>query len=204
MPTLNELFRPFRAGLDATAANPDLKPERLAGSGGRRRICAGPLRLSLTGFANRLKQAIANVTLGHGPDMFPGVGFVAAGGAYRQRAECRCGEGARDRERRRNGRSGPWALSCRGEPDSRANGGERRGRLPRRIAARANAEVRGDAVGELAIATGRARQSSCAVSARSIEDDLNTRRAERRDDARRVRVMAAGRSGCSSSRAARM
>ena len=27
MPTLNELFRPFRAGLDATAANPDLDPK---------------------------------------------------------------------------------------------------------------------------------------------------------------------------------
>ncbi|NUQ17307.1 MAG: TonB-dependent receptor, partial [Sphingomonas sp.] len=29
MPTLNELFRPFRAGADATAANPLLDPERL-------------------------------------------------------------------------------------------------------------------------------------------------------------------------------
>jgi outer membrane receptor protein involved in Fe transport len=36
-------------------------------------------------FANRLKNAIANVTLGEGPDVFPGVGFVAAGGSYRQR-----------------------------------------------------------------------------------------------------------------------
>ena len=32
MPTLNELFRPFRAGADATAANPSLDPERLAGA----------------------------------------------------------------------------------------------------------------------------------------------------------------------------
>ena len=32
MPTLNELFRPFRAGADATAANPELDPERLAGA----------------------------------------------------------------------------------------------------------------------------------------------------------------------------
>ena len=31
LPTLNELFRPFRAGADATAANPQLDPERLAG-----------------------------------------------------------------------------------------------------------------------------------------------------------------------------
>ena len=45
----------------------------------------GGLRLSLTGFANRLKDAIANVTLGQGPGVFPGVGFVAAGGTFRQR-----------------------------------------------------------------------------------------------------------------------
>ena len=31
LPTLNELFRPFRAGADATAANPELKPESLSG-----------------------------------------------------------------------------------------------------------------------------------------------------------------------------
>jgi outer membrane receptor protein involved in Fe transport len=39
----------------------------------------------LTAFANRLDGAIANVTLGQGPGTFPGVGFVAAGGDYRQR-----------------------------------------------------------------------------------------------------------------------
>jgi outer membrane receptor protein involved in Fe transport len=85
MPTLNELFRPFRAGLDATAANPDLDPERLVGAEVGAEYAHGPLRLSLTGFANRLKDAIANVTLGQGPGNFPGVGVVAAGGTYRQR-----------------------------------------------------------------------------------------------------------------------
>jgi outer membrane receptor protein involved in Fe transport len=85
MPTLNELFRPFRAGADATAANPDLKPERLAGIEAGVDYARGPLKLSATAFANRLKDAIANVTLGHGPGVFPGVGFVAAGGAYSQR-----------------------------------------------------------------------------------------------------------------------
>jgi outer membrane receptor protein involved in Fe transport len=85
MPTLNELFRPFRAGLDATAANPDLDPERLAGIEAGADYDRGPLRVSLTGFVNRLKDAIANVTLGHGPGSFPGVGFVPAGGAYLQR-----------------------------------------------------------------------------------------------------------------------
>ena len=39
--------------------------------------------MSLTAFANRLVDPIANVTLGKGPGIFPGVGFVA--GDYRQR-----------------------------------------------------------------------------------------------------------------------
>jgi outer membrane receptor protein involved in Fe transport len=85
MPTLNELFRPFRAGADATAANPALKPERLAGAEAGLEHSHGPLRLSLTGFVNRLSNAIANVTLGQGPGTFPGVGFVPAGGTYLQR-----------------------------------------------------------------------------------------------------------------------
>src|SRR3954452_17522464 len=73
MPTLNELFRPFRAGLDGTAANPDLKPEKLAGAEAGAEYAHGEVRLSLTGFVNRLKDAIANVTLGQGPGLFPGV-----------------------------------------------------------------------------------------------------------------------------------
>ena len=85
MPTLNELFRPFRAGADATAANPDLDPERLAGAETGIDYTKGPFTGSLTGFVNRLKDAIANVTLGHGPGTFPGVGFVGATGTYSQR-----------------------------------------------------------------------------------------------------------------------
>lgn len=85
MPTLNELFRPFRAGLDATAANPDLKPEKLAGIEAGVDYGSGPFTLKLTAFLNRLKDAIANVTLGKGPGTFPTVGFVAAGGTYFQR-----------------------------------------------------------------------------------------------------------------------
>lgn len=84
LPTLNELYRPFRVGPDATAANAGLAPERLEG------VEAGidyrPLstaRLSLTVFANRLEDGIANVTLGRGPGTFPGIGFVA--GEFRQR-----------------------------------------------------------------------------------------------------------------------
>jgi outer membrane receptor protein involved in Fe transport len=84
-PTLNELFRPFRAGLDATAANPLLKPERLTGAESGLDYRRDGVTLSLTAFANRLQDSIANVTLGQGPGTFPGVGFVAAGGDYRQR-----------------------------------------------------------------------------------------------------------------------
>jgi vitamin B12 transporter len=86
LPTLNELYRPFRVGPDATAANAALAPERLNGveAGLDLRPAAGA-RIAVTAFANRLEDAISNVTLGIGPGTFPGVGFVAAGGAFRQR-----------------------------------------------------------------------------------------------------------------------
>jgi len=86
LPTLNELYRPFRVGADATAANEALAPERLEG------VDAGleirpfrAARIGITFFANRLTEAIANVTLGQGPGAFPRIGFVAAGGQYRMR-----------------------------------------------------------------------------------------------------------------------
>jgi len=85
MPTLNELFRPFRAGPDATAANPALDPERLSGAETGLDFMQGPTGVSFTGFVNRLKDGIANVTLADGPGIFPGLGFVATGGQFRQR-----------------------------------------------------------------------------------------------------------------------
>ena len=96
LPTLNELYRPFRVGADATAANAALAPERLRGRRGRDRASAraAARRIGLTLFANRLDDAIANVTLGQGPGIFPGVGFVAAGGQYPPAAECRRGRAA--------------------------------------------------------------------------------------------------------------
>jgi outer membrane receptor protein involved in Fe transport len=109
MPTLNELFRPFRAGADATAANPALDPERLAGIEAGVDYSSGGLRLSLTGFVNRLKDAIANVTLGDGPGLFPGVGFVPAGGKYSQRQNV---EAVRVRgiEASAEWAGGPWSV----------------------------------------------------------------------------------------------
>lgn len=86
LPTLNELYRPFRVGADATAANELLSPERIKGveaslSFGEDREA----RADLTIFYSRLDDAIANVSLGAGPGVFPGVGFVGVGGTYRQR-----------------------------------------------------------------------------------------------------------------------
>ena len=86
LPTINELYRPFRVGPDATAANAALKPERLKGAeAGIDYRPTDAVRLGVTIFVNRLEQGIANVTLGAGPGIFPGVGFVAAGGTYSQR-----------------------------------------------------------------------------------------------------------------------
>ncbi|WP_447727524.1 TonB-dependent receptor [Sphingomonas koreensis] len=112
LPTLNELYRPFRAGTDATAANPLLDPERLVGfEAGIDLTPATTLTLSATGYWNRIRGAIGNVTLGTGPGNFPGVGFVAAGGAYRQRLnlDAIVAKGA---EIDLRWRSGPWRASA--------------------------------------------------------------------------------------------
>jgi outer membrane receptor protein involved in Fe transport len=86
LPTLNELYRPFRAGTDATGPNAALRPETVSGvEAGLDWRPADRLRIGATLFANRLDDAIANVTLGQGPGSFPIVGFVGAGGQYRQR-----------------------------------------------------------------------------------------------------------------------
>lgn len=85
LPTLNELYRPFRVGPDATAANAALAPERLRGAELGLDYEIYTIRLGATVFWNRLDNAIANVTLARGPGIFPGVGFVSAAGAFSQR-----------------------------------------------------------------------------------------------------------------------
>ncbi len=107
MPTLNELFRPFRAGPDATAANPLLDPERLSGFEAGIGLRRGSAELSLTAFANTLSGAIANVTVGQGPGTFPGVGFVA--GSYSQRQNLGS-VNVRGIEASGGVRRGPWNL----------------------------------------------------------------------------------------------
>ncbi|HEX5258774.1 MAG TPA: TonB-dependent receptor [Sphingomicrobium sp.] len=111
MPTLNELFRPFRAGADATATNPSLNPERLVGAEAGFEFAQGPLHLSLTGLVNKLKDAIANVTLGEGPGVFPEVGFVGAGGTFSQRQNVKA-VNVRGVEASASWTTGPWSISA--------------------------------------------------------------------------------------------
>lgn len=86
LPTLNELYRPFRLGPDAYAANAELVPERLRGvEVGAEYRPLSTARASVTLFASRLEDAIANVTVARGPGVFPQVGFVSAAGEFRQR-----------------------------------------------------------------------------------------------------------------------
>lgn len=85
LPTLNELFRPFRVGPDATAANELLEPERIKGAELGLDWKSDNISIGLTAFYNELDNAVANVTLDSGPGLFPGVGFVSGAGVFRQR-----------------------------------------------------------------------------------------------------------------------
>jgi outer membrane receptor protein involved in Fe transport len=111
LPTLNELFRPFRVGADATAANPLLDPERLRGAELGADLREGEWKFSATLFANRLVDPIANVTISNGPGVFPGVGFVSAAGAYRQRQNLEAIE-ALGVEAGGGWERGPWSLAA--------------------------------------------------------------------------------------------
>lgn len=85
LPTLNELYRPFRVGADATAANENLNPERVRGVEIGLDWEIATFSFSSTLFYNVLDNAIANVTLDQGPGLFPGVGFVSGAGTFSQR-----------------------------------------------------------------------------------------------------------------------
>lgn len=74
LPTLNELYRPFRVGSDATFGNAGLAPERLEGvEGGITLTPARSVSIAATYFYNRLQDAIANVTTATPPQVLPGV-----------------------------------------------------------------------------------------------------------------------------------
>lgn len=64
LPTLNELYRPYRVGQDSTVANALLKPERLRGiDGGIDFVPVANLHFAATVFYNRLEDAVGNVTI---------------------------------------------------------------------------------------------------------------------------------------------
>jgi outer membrane receptor protein involved in Fe transport len=76
VPTINELYRPFRVGQDTTLANAALDPERLTGAeAGLDYEITRRWSGKVTGFWNLLEDPIANVTLGP----------AAGGGIERQR-----------------------------------------------------------------------------------------------------------------------
>ncbi len=85
VPSLNELYRPFRLGNNITEANAALAPEQLYGAEIGAGQTHGALSWDITAFWNQLHRGITNVTVGHGPGMFPDAGFIPAGGTLIQR-----------------------------------------------------------------------------------------------------------------------
>lgn len=68
-PTLNELFRDFRAGNAVTLANPLLAPETLTGTEAGYDFHSETFRASATGFYNTLNDLVTNVTLSQTPTL---------------------------------------------------------------------------------------------------------------------------------------
>jgi outer membrane receptor protein involved in Fe transport len=87
LPTLNELYRPFRIGNDITEANASLKPERLYGTEIAGHWAAtSVLDLSWSLFATQLARAVDNVVIQRTPGLNADLGvFVPAGGRLSQR-----------------------------------------------------------------------------------------------------------------------
>jgi outer membrane cobalamin receptor len=68
-PTLNELYRGFRAGNTQTNPNEALLPERLKGVDGGVLVARGRLSARVTGFWNVLDDTITNITLSITPQL---------------------------------------------------------------------------------------------------------------------------------------
>jgi outer membrane receptor protein involved in Fe transport len=67
VPSLNELYRPFRVGNNTTDANPDLSPEKLYGGEVGVGGASGAFTWNATGFWNQLHDAVTNVTIASAP-----------------------------------------------------------------------------------------------------------------------------------------
>lgn len=68
-PTLNELYRGFRAGSTVTNANPRLTPEHFMGFEGGLLLSRRSSSLRVTGFSTRLSDAVTNVTVSSTPGL---------------------------------------------------------------------------------------------------------------------------------------
>lgn len=99
-PTLNELYREFRAGNTDTQPNPALRPERLFGAEAGLDVSGENRHLSITFFRNALDGLITNVTLSTGATIIRqrrnAAGALARGAemSYRQRWHSWTGDAA--------------------------------------------------------------------------------------------------------------
>ncbi|MDG3443481.1 TonB-dependent receptor plug domain-containing protein [Nitrospirillum amazonense] len=87
LPTINELYRPYRVGNDIIEANAQLKPERMVGAeaGVTWAPAHGPT-VSLTAYHDGVTDAVDNVLITTKPGTVPGFGVVVpAGGTFAQR-----------------------------------------------------------------------------------------------------------------------
>lgn len=85
VPTINELYRPFRVGNDITEANAGLAPERLLSAEAALTYAQGPWQGDLRYGRSSMRDGIGNVTVAFGPGVFPVAGFVPPGGSLRER-----------------------------------------------------------------------------------------------------------------------
>ncbi|HEY1792256.1 MAG TPA: TonB-dependent receptor [Opitutaceae bacterium] len=85
VPTLNELYRPFRQGNTTTLANAALATEHADSAEVGAAWKKGSFSATADVFAARLENAVSNVTLAQGPGTFPLFGTLAAGAIGQER-----------------------------------------------------------------------------------------------------------------------
>ena len=86
VPTLNELYRPFRVGNDITEANPALENERLMGLEASSIYSSNSISINTTVFYNIISDPVLNVTLTNASGFNREFGvFIPKGGSLRQR-----------------------------------------------------------------------------------------------------------------------
>lgn len=85
VPTLNELYRPFRQGNNITEANAALKTEHATTGEIGVDWTPGNFQMGVTGFASILLDPVDAVTVATGPANVPGIGVIPAGGSGLER-----------------------------------------------------------------------------------------------------------------------